>query len=905
MELDIRIRNCNDFICNSIDCFDTNQRGILSQSILGHLRNFVEHISVKIFFADGGKMCATEYDTLCKGIQHIGKYGTYSFIAKFHDLLQISASHYTLDPGSSERLMLKYYEFLLRIRKYMKERFDMDLLENLYKFPLNTDPAFKPYHEAIAYSIENLNLKNISTHYGKFYIYKIKPIFVSENIYYEVTFCKANEYVNKFERIIAFTKHEITSNYAVDLRLVSAYINVFGTKMPITIIIEWEVAVRMCELKNFAKILHKELPANKNKEYTNFMEYLKMSGKSLPQIIQFPNKDFNDFLGLIKKGASAHSISEMLVAFRRIANRKGGNTMRYLSLRLNNKIIKKQYSPIPCNLLSDLFLSNRCLPFENMPYRFSLIEHNPSIQDVCDSISVEGHQSEFLARYITNNTEHNGRLYTSTEELALFDTIEPLAKEYNGKLYGKFKCNPNNLQLACWKKHYYIEKYENNVVEIIKRLKELTKKGIRNYTNTVNSWLSRHNVSVDSEEKVNALKTLFSDSRVAFVYGAAGTGKSTFINYISHIFGDKDKVYLTNTNPAIENLRRKIDAPNGTFMTISKFLYRKGANKDCDIIFIDECSTVSNQDIKDILECANFKLLVLVGDMYQIESILFGNWFSIAYYAIKGTCHVELTQTYRTSQQGLLTVWDKVRNISDDMLEFIAKQGYSRNLDNSIFQKSHEDEIILCLNYDGLYGINNINRFLQSNNPNQPIMWDMQTYKVGDPILFNDSERFFPWLYNNLKGKILEIFVDRDTIEFKLEVERIFNELDLEYSDIVLCEPISDTTSVIKLTVDKNDNRDDDMESDSMIVPFQIAYAVSIHKAQGLEYQSVKVVITHDVEEMITHNILYTAITRAQQKLQIYWSPETEKRILTSLSLQFNKKDYSLLKAKYPHIMNG
>lgn len=95
------------------------------------------------------------------------------------------------------------------------------------------------------------------------------------------------------------------------------------------------------------------------------------------------------------------------------------------------------------------------------------------------------------------------------------------------------------------------------------------------------------------------------------------------------------------------------------------------------------------------------------------------------------------------------------------------------------------------------------------------------------------------------------------------------------------------------------------MESDSMIVPFQIAYAVSIHKAQGLEYQSVKVVITHDVEEMITHNILYTAITRAQQKLQIYWSPETEKRILTSLSLQFNKKDYSLLKAKYPHIMNG
>ena len=45
------------------------------------------------------------------------------------------------------------------------------------------------------------------------------------------------------------------------------------------------------------------------------------------------------------------------------------------------------------------------------------------------------------------------------------------------------------------------------------------------------------------------------------------------------------------------------------------------------------------------------------------------------------------------------------------------------------------------------------------------------------------------------------------------------------------------------------------------MVPFQIAYAVSIHKAQGLEYESVKVVITEDIDEMITHNIFYTAIT--------------------------------------------
>ena len=52
-----------------------------------------------------------------------------------------------------------------------------------------------------------------------------------------------------------------------------------------------------------------------------------------------------------------------------------------------------------------------------------------------------------------------------------------------------------------------------------------------------------------------------------------------------------------------------------------------------------------------------------------------------------------------------------------------------------------------------------------------------------------------------------------------------------------------------------------DTDSSDAIVPFQVAYAVSIHKAQGLEYKSVKIVITNEVEELITHNIFYTAIT--------------------------------------------
>lgn len=66
----------------------------------------------------------------------------------------------------------------------------------------------------------------------------------------------------------------------------------------------------------------------------------------------------------------------------------------------------------------------------------------------------------------------------------------------------------------------------------------------------------------------------------------------------------------------------------------------------------------------------------------------------------------------------------------------------------------------------------------------------------------------------------------------------------------------------------------EDDDTVNTLVPFQIAYAVSIHKAQGLEYDSVKVVITDANEERISHATFYTAITRARGQLGNFWTPE-------------------------------
>ena len=67
------------------------------------------------------------------------------------------------------------------------------------------------------------------------------------------------------------------------------------------------------------------------------------------------------------------------------------------------------------------------------------------------------------------------------------------------------------------------------------------------------------------------------------------------------------------------------------------------------------------------------------------------------------------------------------------------------------------------------------------------------------------------------------------------------------------------------------------------VIPFQLAYAISIHKAQGLEYKSVKIVIPSSNAE-ITHSIFYTAITRAKEKLKIFWSAETMKSIIENFT---------------------
>ncbi|MCK9208440.1 MAG: ATP-dependent RecD-like DNA helicase, partial [Salinivirgaceae bacterium] len=729
-----------------------------------------------------------------------------------------------------------------------------------------------------------------------YYIQKIKPFFIGFEVYYEVTFTRANDYTSKFDRIIAFTKLEISHNYAVKLSVSNDSIHILDKKMPIQIIDSWEVSIRPCELNNFANIFGKHPKLGGTKEYYELMRYLKSTGINLVELIDYSDRNFNYIIREITENAKTSHFFEILGKCREITKtqRQGCNILRYLLYRLNNKIIKKQYKHEPCARLSELNLEYGCIPFDEMPFNSSLKNHNPKLSDLFDCIDTTNREHEIFARFIKNNTEQNGQLYTPKRDITNFENIDNLIRIWNNSLYWKH----TNRRLENFKEHIFLKGYEEDTFHIVEKLKTLSSVGIKNYTNSVNSWLQSSAYRIDCDEKAEALKLVFENSKVAFIYGAAGTGKSTMINHISNFFNDENKLYLANTNPAVDNLKRKVKAANCTFKTITKFLWSR--DTDFDLLIIDECSTVSNSDMLEVLNKATFKLLVLVGDVFQIESILFGNWFYLAKSFFPHTSVFELTKPYRSNNINLLNLWNKVRNIDDDILEHIARNQYSITLDESIFEHTEDDEIILCLNYDGLYGINNINRFLQSSNENVPIEWGTNIYKVSDPIIFNETDRFTPLIYNNLKGKIVNFKGFEDKIQFDIEIDKVINEFDALGYDFQLLDNADNGNSVIRFFVNKYKSTDEDDDSSSdAIVPFQVAYAVSIHKAQGLEYKSVKVVITDEVEEMISHNIFYTAITRAREKLKIYWTPETEHKILNGLESKFNGRDVSLLKSRY------
>lgn len=902
MKVDQSLLIVNKSICKNIDLIESENVWIMAQNILNYLRPFVEIVSVKV--------CGeTEYTNDIfkkKAFPYISWNHRYRFLYVFHQKLQISESHYVQDEENSQRLLIEYYTYLLKIKKLLKESYNMDVLENLDSLKIKEDPTFQEYYNKISEKIElAFWQKKIDSGFNStYYIRKIKPFFVKNEIYYEIMFSNAQDSVSKFDRIIAFTKLEIIPNYAINFRATEETITINWKEIPILIILDYKISIRPCEFKNLAKIFWKKISLNRNSgEYIRLMELLTKRFFNLLEIVKFSDNDYNIFQRFMKDNVKKNDILWILDDCRNIIKNDmpWSNIVRYLLYNLHNKIIKQQIGVTENRSLSGLTLKYECIPFDQMPFCTSLYNHNPSLYDLLNCIDIKEREHEFLARSIKNKTD-DGKLYIDISELSYFNNIENLIEKFNKSLYYTEKQQWRKLEI--YQDKIYRSSNERDIVKIMEITKWLTEKSVINhYTEMVESWLETvkgQKEEVDDKNKADILKKLFSTSSVALIYWSAWTGKTTLIKHVSDLFKNYDKLFLANTNSALNNLRIRVNEEKSKFSTIASC-----KSCTCNILVIDECSTVSNSDMLDILSKVKFDLLLLVWDTYQIESINFWNWFNIMERYIPSNSFI-LTEPYRTKNSELLKLWkcvreiDKTKKWKNNVFERLLP--YQKSFDNSIYDITSEDEIILCLNYDWLYWINNINKILQWNNPNKWILWGTHTYKIWDPILFNESWRFFPDIYNNLKWKIINIEINDEKIYFSVEVDTIITEFDLlfdKYPWLELLEEWNDWRTKIRFYVKKLDNEDDDEETNEYIVPFQIAYAISIHKAQWLEYDSVKIIISDEVDERITHNIFYTAITRARNKLAIYRWRETEKKILENMRKIDWTKDFNVLKNKF------
>ncbi len=908
-DLIIDILNASNAIDDALSIMTKDNRGKTSRAILKNVRDLNDAIALGIW----QDLYPDKPMSINKAAQQFFTDKTYKIIGRFDKFIQKALSHFTPSEDGSERLLIKYYRYLLELKNIMKDKYDVDILKNIELFLEDIDEQTKDYYTKVAQVIDRGF--NISTDYDIYYIDRIKPFYINQSVYFEVTLEPAEEKVNKFNRITAFTKCDIKTPYAVALQFVERKINVFDVRFPIKIITDWQVSIRPCELENFARILNYKTTFQRSlNEYKTFMQLLKNEELTLVELIDLNDFEYNELKAIVINSTKdkKSKIFKILDECRNICKNKekGMNILRYLLSHMRNRTIKLQWPYDVNKKYADFYLASKCYPFDKNPFAFYPYKHTTRIVDLLNCIDPIGRNPELLARYISDNTYENSILYTPINELSIFGNNEIIVQnvtKFNNQLYSGHR--PYS-EIGIYKDFLFNKGYELDVVEIINKLRQLS-----NEEYSFSSCFSQENINklhnlsdkekLDDEYKEAILYKIGQNSRVHLIYGAAGTGKSTLINHISNILTNKKRIFLAKTNPAVENLRHKVinHEESDEFITIDKFTRNSWyAYQEYDLVIVDECSTVTNEEILKILNLIGNALLILTGDTYQIEAIGYGTWFKIIKNMLSPDNIHELYQPFRSTDQKLKDLWKEVRNMGDDnvVLENMVRSNYSHPIDKDIFTKRSKDEIILCLNYNGLYGLNNINRLIQLDNPNKAVEIGIWQFKVDDPILFNDSERF-DVLYNNLKGKILNIVDNITSVEFTISVE-----IELSQEEVNRCAGLifietKDNETIVKFSVNRRPPYfyDNEQEGKEHIMPFQVAYAVSIHKSQGLEYDSVKIVISDDSENKITHDIFYTAITRARRKLMIYWSPEVCNRILSKIRPLDNNKDIMLLKGKY------
>ena len=209
-----------------------------------------------------------------------------------------------------------------------------------------------------------------------------------------------------------------------------------------------------------------------------------------------------------------------------------------------------------------------------------------------------------------------------------------------------------------------------------------------------------------------------------------------------------------------------------------------------------------------------------------------------------------------------------------------------------------------------------MNSYMQEKNDTRvQVEYEMEKFKKGDPIVFNKIANSFAYyyekgdvIYNNLKGilKWVEIkeYENHKYFEFEIFVNDYIGNINNETvrkelfpnSEIYQIESkMSSKENNSTILIIRTKTNKEYLNEEFVDIPFDIAYAMSLHKAQGLEYNSVKLVITPESEELFNNEAFYTAITRAKKYLKIYTTTMEQEKLIDIFSNKTIDKDIELL----------
>lgn len=469
--------------------------------------------------------------------------------------------------------------------------------------------------------------------------------------------------------------------------------------------------------------------------------------------------------------------------------------------------------------------------------------------------------------FVYKELNNAGKVYET------FDNIRNKCTEYEIKM-------DNVIQhLIKIGEHYTIEKICDREKQIERVCRELA------YVKTRYKEIKHFDEELNEHQKIAIRNAL--ENNISIVTGGPGTGKSYIIGKIIKILNKNSLIHvLAPTGAAVERLRNEkyVSKYNLKMRTLQSFVYNNNSKgqhvaEELDIVdmyefyeefifFIDEMSMVDmhlfHKFLKIISKIIDKVRLIVLGDRDQLPSIKGGNVLRDLIDSREIKCTF-LRAKYRQKNDDIvhnakLVLEGKDLNPDGQSVKFIQadnKKEIEKTLIEVIknFEIRYENSCVLIPTRKKNICVDTINPILQDYyNPINEL--NTGVFRIGDKIMHGKNNKDKD-VYN---GSILVV----DSIDGNKD------------NYIMKCEYYSSETIGIgesKTVIYRRKNQSGSNEIlDNKV---DLAYAMTIHKAQGKGYDTVIIIIHSSMyHQLLNRNLLYTAITRAKERCIIIGDEE-------------------------------